>query len=115
MRISTAESFETLLNGCRTQLFRHALRLTRNFEDAEDLLQDTLTKAFRKFHTFRRETNFKNWIFQILINSFFNRRRRDHYSSITVSYDQVPNCCATEDCDVNYLDLIAVEERDPER
>ncbi len=58
-----------------------ALRMTRNEKDAEDLVQDTLLRAYRFFDTFQAGTNCKAWLFRILTNVFCNRyreREREH-------------------------------------
>ncbi len=57
-------------------LFRTALRMTRNREDAEDLVQETVTKAFAAFDRFEKGTNFRAWIFRILTNTFINNYYR---------------------------------------
>jgi len=57
-------------------LYHTALRLTRNVTDAEDLVQDTYLRAYRFFHYFEVGTNFRAWIFRILLNTFINRHRR---------------------------------------
>jgi len=54
-------------------LYGTALRLARNERDAEDLVQDTLLRAYRFFHKFERGTNCKAWLFKILTNTFINR------------------------------------------
>jgi RNA polymerase sigma-70 factor, ECF subfamily len=54
-------------------LYGTALRLTRNPRDAEDLVQDTLLRAYRFWHTFETGTNCKSWLFKILSNTFINR------------------------------------------
>lgn len=58
-------------------LHRTALRLTRDAGHAEDLVQETLLRAYRGIDGFAPETNFKAWIFRILMNTFINRYRRD--------------------------------------
>jgi RNA polymerase sigma-70 factor (ECF subfamily) len=61
-------------------LYGTALRLTRNERDAEDLVQDTLLRAYQYWARFIPGTNCKAWIFKILTNTFINRyhaRRRD--------------------------------------
>src|SRR4249919_2696772 len=62
-------------------LYAAALRTTRNEKDAEDLVQDTLLRAFRFFDTFQAGTNCKAWLFRILTNVFCNsyrEREREH-------------------------------------
>ncbi len=53
-----------------------ANRLTRNGAEAEDLVQDTLVKAFRAREQFEAGTNLKAWLLRILTNTFINRYRR---------------------------------------
>ncbi len=57
-------------------LFGTALRLTRNRQDAEDLLQETYLRAFAHYDGFREGTNLKAWLFRILKNGFINRYRQ---------------------------------------
>lgn len=57
-------------------LYATALRLTRRPEDAEDLVQDAVLKAFRFYDRFEVGTNFKAWLLKILTNTFINRYRR---------------------------------------
>jgi len=52
------------------------LRLTRSPVDAEDLVQDTLVRAYRFYDRFEAGTNFKAWLLRIQMNAFVNRYRR---------------------------------------
>jgi RNA polymerase sigma-70 factor (ECF subfamily) len=56
-------------------LYGAALRLTRNPQDAEDLVQETYLKAYRAYDTFEEGSNLKAWLYKILHNSFINRYR----------------------------------------
>jgi len=58
------------------QLYSAALRMTRNPADAEDVLQETLLKAFRGYGTFKAGTNLKAWMYRILTNTFINKYRK---------------------------------------
>ena len=57
-------------------LFANALRLTRTRPDAEDLVQETVLRAFRFFDRFERGSNVKAWLLRIQYNAFVNRYRR---------------------------------------
>jgi RNA polymerase sigma-70 factor, ECF subfamily len=58
------------------QLYGGALRMTRNPADAEDLLQETMVKAYSGFHSFREGTNLKAWLYRILTNTYINSYRK---------------------------------------
>ena len=68
--------FEDLALPHLDSLYGTALRLTHHEKDAEDLVQDTLLRAFRFFHRFERGTNVKAWLFKILTNTFANKYRK---------------------------------------
>jgi RNA polymerase sigma-70 factor (ECF subfamily) len=62
-------------------LYAAATRMTRHEKDAEDLVQDTMLRAYRFFDTFEAGTNCKAWLFRIMTNAFCNRyreREREH-------------------------------------
>jgi RNA polymerase sigma-70 factor (ECF subfamily) len=60
------------------QLRAAALRMTRNPSDAEDLVQETLIKAYAAFHQFRPGTNLRAWLYKILTNTFITTYRKNH-------------------------------------
>jgi RNA polymerase sigma factor (sigma-70 family) len=66
--------FEQLALPLFPSLYNHAHWLTRNHAEAEDLVQETFSKALRAFDTFQPGTNFKAWIFRILRNTFLTTR-----------------------------------------
>jgi RNA polymerase sigma-70 factor, ECF subfamily len=56
------------------QLYNFAHWLTRNREEAEDLVQETYAKALKGFSSFRLGTNFRAWMYRILRNTFLTSR-----------------------------------------
>jgi RNA polymerase sigma factor (sigma-70 family) len=62
--------FEELAIPLFDSLYNFARWLTKNQNDAEDLVQETYLKAFRSFASFAPGTNFRAWMFQILKNTF---------------------------------------------
>jgi RNA polymerase sigma-70 factor (ECF subfamily) len=70
------ERFEALAGEHLDGLYRLALRLTRNPTAAEDLVQEAMLRAWRSFHTFREGTNFRAWLYRILMNAHVDRYRK---------------------------------------
>jgi len=68
--------FEREVTPLMGQLYPAALRMTRNPSDAEDLVQETLAKAFAAFHQFQPGTNLRAWLHRILANTFINNYRK---------------------------------------
>ncbi len=67
-------------------LYRTALRMTNNQQEAEDLVQETMLKAFRFSNTYQPGTNLRAWLFRILNTSAINRYRRQatHPTPVTL-------------------------------
>lgn len=57
-------------------LFGAAYRLTRNARDAEDLVQDSLLRAYRFWESFEQDSNCKAWLLRIVTNTFINEYQR---------------------------------------
>ncbi len=69
-------SFESMVKRELQAMKGLALQLTKNTDDANDLVQETVLKALRYQDKFSEGTNFKGWLFTILKNSFINNYRR---------------------------------------
>jgi RNA polymerase sigma-70 factor (ECF subfamily) len=70
-------------------LYAGALRMTRNPADAEDLVQETMLRAYRSFDRFEPGTNLKAWLFRILTNAYINVYRKRQREPQKVSQDEV--------------------------
>ncbi len=68
-------------------LYPAALRLTRNPADADDLVQDTLTKAYTSFHQYTPGTNLRAWLHRILATTFINTYRKHQRQPLTTPAD----------------------------
>lgn len=69
-------AFEEAALPLMNYLYSKALKLTRNPNDAEDLVQDTYTLGLRKFHMYKPGTNLKAWLSRIQFNYFISQYRR---------------------------------------
>ena len=71
------------------QLYAAAMRMTRNPQDAADLVQETFVKAFASWATFTQGTNLKAWLYRILTNTFINQYRKKQRDPYQGSLDEL--------------------------
>ena len=69
-------------------LYAFALKLARSRDDAEDLVSDTLLRAFERWRQYRLGTNIRAWLFTILYRVFISRRRRIDAREVPVGDDR---------------------------
>jgi RNA polymerase sigma-70 factor, ECF subfamily len=95
---SRSDTFEQLALPLFPSLYNHAFWLTRDQAEAEDLVQETFSKALRAFDSFQPSTNFKAWIFRILRNTFLTSRT-GIAASRTVFLEDHPDALDTASAD----------------
>ncbi|MFM9903973.1 MAG: RNA polymerase sigma factor [Pyrinomonadaceae bacterium] len=89
LRAGDATAFEILIDRFSGDVYALLYRLTENAEEAGDLTQETLLRAFRSIKAFRGDSGLKTWLFRIAINEsrnrfrWWKRRKRD----LTISLD----------------------------
>ena len=71
------------------QLYGGALRMTRNPQDAEDLVQETYLKAYNAFDSFKPGTNLKAWLYRIMTNTYINNYRKMKRRPLETSAEDV--------------------------
>ena len=80
-----SEDFEAGVLAQLDSLYRTARRMTSSQQEAEDLVQETMLKAFRFAHTYQPGTNLRAWLFRILNTSAINRYRKQASHPTTTS------------------------------
>jgi RNA polymerase sigma-70 factor, ECF subfamily len=87
--LGSAEAFSELVTGCTTKIYRVSLRLLKNQADAEDNVQNTLWKAFKKMGQFKGESRFSTWMVRIATNEALMamRRRRSRRDGLMESIE----------------------------
>lgn len=74
--MSTVEFNQQVANSSKT-LYAFAYNLTKDIEDAKDLIQETVYRALQNQDKFRMDTNLKAWMYTIMKNIFINNYRRE--------------------------------------
>jgi RNA polymerase sigma-70 factor, ECF subfamily len=69
-------AFAELVNRYERKIYRLAKNITRNDEDAEDVLQDAFLKAYTHLDSFKGDSKFYTWIVRIAVNEALMRLRK---------------------------------------
>jgi RNA polymerase sigma-70 factor (ECF subfamily) len=101
-RKNDAEAFSKLVTRYGPRIFQLAWRITRNREDAEEVSQDSFTRAFLHMDTFRGDSRFSTWLSRIAINQSLmklrtHRRSELHFDRLD-SAEDMPSCAEIADC-----------------
>lgn len=110
-RSGDEESFIELLNRYTHKVHNLAVRLTRNQEDAEEVLQDVFVTVHKKISGFEGKSAFSSWLYRITVNtSFMKLRRRKQAQAVSLEEvsPKIKNSwvgTSSEDRDVNYMCL----------
>lgn len=78
-------AYEELIQRYAGKAYSLAQRLTRNPQDAEEVLQDVFVTVYRKLSKFEGKSTFSSWLYRVTVNaSFMKLRRRKHDNNISV-------------------------------
>ncbi len=79
--------FSQNIEGCLDSLYGLAMRLTRNGADAEDLVSESVAKAWSAIGTLDERDRFRPWLFRILHNCYISDYRKKSVRPVAYSYD----------------------------
>jgi RNA polymerase sigma-70 factor (ECF subfamily) len=102
--VSVSNSLKSELIGAVPNMRAFALSLSGNADRADDLVQETLVKAWDKIDTFEEGTNLKAWLFTILRNAYFSELRKFKREVADPEGDYAANL-ATEPEQPSHLDM----------
>lgn len=77
-------AFGELVHRYEAKVYSLALKMLRNPEDAEDVLQDTFLRAYRGIKSFQGNSTISTWIYRITANSALMRLRRKHLPTVSI-------------------------------
>ena len=89
LRRGDPEAPERLLDTYGDRVYRLAIRITGNEQDAEEVVQDALWTAARKVDTFKGEAAFGSWVYRITANTAYQKLRSRHGRRQEVLWDDL--------------------------
>jgi RNA polymerase sigma-70 factor (ECF subfamily) len=107
---SAQATFETLVQPHLKPLFRLAYRLTRNREDAEDLIQELLLKLYPRSRELMEVERLRPWLARVMYRIFIDNHRRYTRSPVYLAIDHV-----STDQDIDPIDNLACPGDNPEQ
>jgi RNA polymerase sigma-70 factor (ECF subfamily) len=82
---SRKQAFEELVQTYQRMLYYHIRRIVIDHDDADDVLQNTLLKAWKNLHRFRGDSALKTWLYRIATNeslTFLNQKKRRAHEAV---------------------------------
>lgn len=98
-RAKPADRFEKLLSPYIDSLYHFACRLCQSTDDAEDLLQQLLTRLFQKLTELEQVESLRPWLFRSLYNLYVDSYRKQRRMSAVISSEDIPQDVVTKDKD----------------
>src|SRR5262245_31453400 len=92
--VLTRDTFGLLVDPHRRELLVHCYRMVGSFDDAEDAVQDALTRAWAGRHTYVQARSFRAWLYRIATNAcldMIDRRKRRPSGTISLGVVPVPD------------------------
>ena len=85
------EAFFKLYNKYVRQMLSISIRIVKSQSDAEDILQESFTKAFKNIQTFENKSTFGAWLKRIVLNDSLNfvKKRKIEFDELTENFDEV--------------------------
>ncbi|HEY0866484.1 MAG TPA: sigma-70 family RNA polymerase sigma factor [Fimbriimonas sp.] len=74
-RLGDRQAFHRLVDRHRDSAYRLAYRLTRNHDDAEDIVAESFVRVYRGLHAFSGGSSFSTWLYRIVTNCFLDTKR----------------------------------------
>ncbi len=111
-----AEAFRILVEAFRDRIYNLGVKLLRNPEDAEEVLQETLLSVFDKIDTFEGRSRLSTWIYAIASNAALSRLRKKSSQNVTFGEEETLNISegwfrnASEAFNINKNDPVVLKE-----
>ena len=96
------EAFEIIYNKYSKLIYYIALSITKNKEDAEEVVQDTFLNMFNHINSYTEKDKFKSWLMQIARNLSYNKVTRNKEKN-TIKDEEIVNSAKAKNDDINLL------------
>jgi RNA polymerase sigma factor (sigma-70 family) len=82
------QAYSHIINKYKNRLYATILRMTKNPQDAQDLVQDAFIKVYRNLDKYDASGSFSSWLYRVSINHCMDEFRKKRYSTVQVEIDE---------------------------
>jgi len=82
------QAYAHIINKYKNQLYATILRMTKNPQDAQDLVQDAFIKVYRNLDKYDASGSFSSWLYRVAINHCMDEFRKKRYSMTQIEIDE---------------------------
>ena len=82
------QAYANIIDKYKNQLYATILRMTKNPQDAQDLVQDAFIKVYRNLDKYDASGSFSGWLYRVAINHCMDEFRKKRYSTVQVEIDE---------------------------
>ena len=94
-------SYRILYDHYAKAMFNTALRIVNNVADAEDILQESFSDAFRSLKTFKNRSTFGAWLKRIVVNKSINKVKRERKRWVDVDMEHIDSFAVQEEPEID--------------
>lgn len=113
-KAGSRQAFAELVGRHQKSMLRLALRITRQWELAEDIVQESFMKAYRGLGSFGERASFKSWLYQITLNTARNRMRGRSHDMVSLDLVQL-GTAPTVDAHIQYRSVQTLVQEEVDR
>ena len=99
------KAYAKLLQRYRRPVYHVILKMVRNVDDAEDLMMESFSKAFRSLHKFKKDFTFSTWLFRIATNNSIDFIRKKKLNTLSIENTYTDDDGQSVSIDVEDLNL----------
>lgn len=94
------KAYAKLLQRYKRPVYHVILKMVRNVDDAEDLMMESFSKAFRSLHKFKKDFTFSTWLFRIATNNTIDFIRKKKLNTLSIEHTYTDDDGASVSMDI---------------
>lgn len=111
VKAGNQEAFRLIIREFKSPAYSIAFRILRNAEDAEEVVQDSFLRAYKKIHQFKGDSKFASWFLKIVYNQSLTKVKKKKISTLEIN-DEIDTYDRHNNFNLDGWNMIIQEERE---